>query len=331
VATLVLVHAAALGVTSILFASLVARRPAASPDGLIAPALRRWLVVACGVLVGPGAVSTLALVWTVPGGPPGLVGTRYGRFLLLQSVLLAGALVLLASVARLMSGPDRRGLTWLLAIETALGLGMTLVASVLVALSSGTHEPLVWPFRFRLAPGVTWSVASVREQVIVGVEIVVGGLLALVMAYRVRGWRPLLLAAGVGLSVLGVYKVLSAMTLDAYPTTYTRPAVAATPESIQRGRALFAAHCAVCHGAAGRGDGPGAVGLIQRPADLSASHTADHTPGDIFWWLTHGLGLAMPAFGDQLSAEERWHLVNFVRTLSAQAEAPPAKTEGGRR
>ena len=35
------------------------------------------------------------------------------------------------------------------------------------------------------------------------------------------------------------------------------------------GRSLFAANCAACHGATGRGDGPAAAGLSKAPADLS--------------------------------------------------------------
>jgi putative copper resistance protein D len=323
-----LVHAGAVGVASLLFASLVKRRAPAFPDGSIASAARWRLAAAGGLLVGPVAVSGLALVWTVPGGPPALFGTRHGRLLLVELSLLAVALVLLALVVRLTSRPDRR-LPWVLTIETLLGLGMTLVASVLIWCPAGPDDPIVWPFRFRLAPGVMWKFASVRDQVIGGAEIGVGGLLALLLAYPAKGWRPLLVSAGVGLSLLGAYRAVSAMTIDAYPTTYSRPAVAPTPASIRRGRDLFAAHCAVCHGVAGLGDGPAAAGLLQRPADLTASHTADHTPGDIFWWVTHGLGLAMPAFGDQLSSEERWHLVNFVRTLSARARPSSAKAEPG--
>jgi putative copper resistance protein D len=41
-----------------------------------------------------------------------------------------------------------------------------------------------------------------------------------------------------------------------------------------------------------------------------------HTAGDIFWWITHGLP-PMPAFGDRLGPDERWHLVNFLRSLAA--------------
>jgi hypothetical protein len=35
------------------------------------------------------------------------------------------------------------------------------------------------------------------------------------------------------------------------------------------GRALFVENCAACHGIEGRGDGPEAVGLATRPADLT--------------------------------------------------------------
>ena len=46
------------------------------------------------------------------------------------------------------------------------------------------------------------------------------------------------------------------------------------------------------------GDGPGARGLAKPPADLTARHTADHTAGDLYWWLTHGIATGpMPAFG----------------------------------
>jgi peroxiredoxin len=41
-----------------------------------------------------------------------------------------------------------------------------------------------------------------------------------------------------------------------------------------------------------------------------------HTAGDIFWWITHGRP-PMPAFGDRLDSDARWHLVNYLRALAA--------------
>ena len=56
--------------------------------------------------------------------------------------------------------------------------------------------------------------------------------------------------------------------------------------------------------------------LNPRPPDLRAHHVALHTAGDLFWWIGHGLR-QMPAFGDRLSPDERWDLVNYLRALSA--------------
>jgi putative copper resistance protein D len=88
--------------------------------------------------------------------------------------------------------------------------------------------------------------------------------------------------------------------VQANPTTYVRPSVPYTTASIATGGALYQEHCAGCHG-------------LRRTA-LAQEHTA----GDLFWWITHGIGGSkMPAFGKRLSAEQRWDLVNFMRTLEA--------------
>jgi putative copper resistance protein D len=112
------------------------------------------------------------------------------------------------------------------------------------------------------------------------------------------------------------------MAVDAYPTTYRRSTIPYQASSIASGMALFAAHCAICHGVDGMGDGPGGAGLPKRPADLTAPHTAQHTAGDLFWWITHGIPAGgMPAFGDRLSEAERWDLINFLRAIASGAQA----------
>jgi putative copper resistance protein D len=81
-------------------------------------------------------------------------------------------------------------------------------------------------------------------------------------------------------------------------------------------------HCSSCHGAGGHGDGPLAKNLPLPPADLTAPHTALHTAGDLFWWLTHGKPPGvMPGFAGQLTEEDRWDLINFLRTLSGGYQA----------
>jgi mono/diheme cytochrome c family protein len=48
---------------------------------------------------------------------------------------------------------------------------------------------------------------------------------------------------------------------------------------------------------------------------------AQHTDGDLFWWLARGIpGTPMPAYGEGLNDEERWHLVNYIRSLRQRAQ-----------
>jgi mono/diheme cytochrome c family protein len=94
--------------------------------------------------------------------------------------------------------------------------------------------------------------------------------------------------------------------------------------SLMIGGDLYAEHCAMCHGDQGRGDGPFAVTLNPRPADL-AIHTAPgkHPDSQLYAWITDGLPTtaAMPAFGTLLSDDERWHLVNYLRTFALDDES----------
>jgi putative copper resistance protein D len=269
------------------------------------------------------AASVVLLVWTVPGGPPALAGTRYGRLVLAQATLVAFALGPVASMAVPQYRAWRRPASTanvvprlgVLGSASLFGLASVAVAAALVGFPASGHEPILWPFPYRFAPAITWNSPIERSRAIVGFAILLAGLLTLVAAIRLRSVRPLLIAAGILLLAAGAYQAVISLSIDAYPTTYARPAVPDTPASVRRGRELFLANCAVCHGVDGRADGPAASRLLQLPADLTSAHTADHTPGDIFWWVTHGLGLAMPPFGDRLSVDERWDVVNFVRTL----------------
>ena len=84
-----------------------------------------------------------------------------------------------------------------------------------------------------------------------------------------------------------------------------------TSESINRGKALYDTHCAVCHGAAGHGDGLVGQKFIPPPMDLTLGYVQIQPDGQIFYTISHG-SIAMPYYRDSITVEDRWHVVNFV-------------------
>jgi mono/diheme cytochrome c family protein len=93
--------------------------------------------------------------------------------------------------------------------------------------------------------------------------------------------------------------------------------VAASAASIARGKKLFQANCASCHGAGGKGDGPAGAALSPKPADLTAM-AGSHPDGDFAWKIEHGRG-AMPAWKATLSEAQIWDTVNFIQSLAPRA------------
>jgi len=84
--------------------------------------------------------------------------------------------------------------------------------------------------------------------------------------------------------------------------------------SIQIGSNLYEINCRVCHGKTGVGDGPvGQKFATKAPVNLNEAYTQDQADGQLFFTLTRGRGL-MPLYRDALSPEERWHVINYVKT-----------------
>jgi len=310
----------------------------ASAERIAAEATRRFSAVGLGsvlLLIVTGVYNT----WTLVGSIPALLGTPYGQLLLVKLSLLLPLLGLAMvnlwyfkpHLARVVAAQQRRQtreilrrLQRRLLCEAALGVAILIIVGSLGVTPPANHVPPTWPLSFRLNWEVTRNLPDEWSRMLLGGQVALAGLLALGYAVLGRYGRRLVAGLGAAGVVAGLYVVCQAMAIDAYPTTYVRPAVPYQALSIANGSHLYQAHCAVCHGVAGYGDGPAAPTLNPRPANLTAKHTTDHTVGDIFWWLAYGMkGSAMPGFHDRLSEEERWDLINFLRTLAAAEQARP--------
>lgn len=94
---------------------------------------------------------------------------------------------------------------------------------------------------------------------------------------------------------------------------FTTP-VPASADSVQRGKYLFSITCAVCHGPAGDGKSPIAAFFKPPPFDLTGATVQQLSDQEIYVVITNGFK-SMPSQAENLNREERWDVVNYVRTL----------------
>ena len=88
-----------------------------------------------------------------------------------------------------------------------------------------------------------------------------------------------------------------------------------TQDSIGQGIVVYAKHCQICHGSRGDGDGPSSQSLGVAPTNFLNPAMQRQSDGSLFWKITVGRR-AMPNWQLQLSEEDRWHVINFLRTMT---------------
>ncbi len=88
-----------------------------------------------------------------------------------------------------------------------------------------------------------------------------------------------------------------------------------TDEGIAQGAKVYKIHCAVCHGAGGLGDGT--PGLVPPPRNLvEGQWERGGSSKELFVTLRDGMeGSSMVSF-KHLSAEDRWALVHYIRSIT---------------
>src|SRR6185295_14443400 len=101
----------------------------------------------------------------------------------------------------------------------------------------------------------------------------------------------------------------------------TKNPVATSAESIEKGKALYLertkGNCIFCHGDTGSGNEANMPKLRRKPADLTNKERMTvMTDGEVFWKISKGITGIMPAGEKRMTEEERWHVVNYVRTLA---------------
>lgn len=285
-------------------------------------------VVFVAVLVVGAAIAG----WLLTGGLPGLVGTTYGRIMIVKIALLAAMLTLAALNRFWLSrdGSSGRGLGYALIVEGTIGLVVFLAASLLATQPPGVHEDIIWPFAYRLRDNILGDAflvdAAWRSFKPLLLAFLIGIGCLLLPKWR---WQAIVIAAVIGFVWFQPPRI-GLFLQDANEASFLRSPTSYTSIAIARGAAAFVGNCASCHGNDGRGRGEQATGDPVWPPDLTAPLFADRSDGEIFWTIMHGKELqdgrqSMPGFETMLDAKTAWSLVDYIRTIaSARTISMPA-------
>ena len=137
----------------------------------------------------------------------------------------------------------------------------------------------------------------------------------------------LIVVVAVGI-VVAVMFAITSTNWKAPPEAVARPnPIPITETSIATGKSIYAERCASCHGDNGNGKGSESGRYATKPADFTDAKVMQAmTDGELFWKIAVG-NRPMPGFKKRLSEEERWQVVDYIRTFSQPqlySPVPPA-------
>jgi mono/diheme cytochrome c family protein len=136
-----------------------------------------------------------------------------------------------------------------------------------------------------------------------------------------------------GIAVFAVAIMVSSILLARDQSDWVAPPeaknlknpVPANDTTLAAGKEIYTAKCEECHGEKGDGNGDEAMMYDPKPGDFTnAQQMKQLTDGELFWKITEGKK-PMPSFKNRLTEEQRWQVVNYIRTFSKGAASAPAK------
>jgi mono/diheme cytochrome c family protein len=103
--------------------------------------------------------------------------------------------------------------------------------------------------------------------------------------------------------------------------------VPVTEDLLSRGRSRFGIFCAACHGAGGYGGSVVAANMVERrPPSLRRQELQKLPAGYYYQVISQGLG-RMPSYAAELSVDDRWAVVAYLRDLQRRPGATAEERE----
>ncbi|MEJ8814822.1 c-type cytochrome [Variovorax ureilyticus] len=190
-----------------------------------------------------------------------------------------------------------------------------------IGLAGTSHGQPAWPWPLRLSGENLPIDLGQARRLALGLGFLVTAGVAIVLACVWRRPRRYLLATVPLLLIVAPWPAAQVVLVPAYPTSFHRSPTGFSASSIALGQALYAHHCAGCHGDDGRGQTPIAASLSVWPPDLAGPLLWRRADGDLLWHVRHGMKdrqgtMTMPAFSP-LRDEDGWALIDFMKAQGA--------------
>ena len=103
--------------------------------------------------------------------------------------------------------------------------------------------------------------------------------------------------------------------------------LAVSQKVLEEGRQAYMNHCVVCHGPLANGVPTLTSAYGAKPANLQAKQFRDYPDGKIYWTIVMGKN-AMPSYAADLSEEDRWAVIHYLRALQRAQNAKPGDLDG---
>ena len=97
--------------------------------------------------------------------------------------------------------------------------------------------------------------------------------------------------------------------------------VPVTKQLLARGRERFDIYCSPCHGRTGDGQGMIVARGFKNPSTFHVDRLRNERAGYFFDVMTNGFG-QMSGYAPQITPEDRWAVVSWIRTLQASQNMP---------
>jgi len=217
---------------------------------------------------------------------------------------------------------------WALLFLQLLYRAQIALARVLHALglTGDTDGQAAWPWAHRIALETLRIDAGLTRQLAFAVAMTALAAALGCIALVSRKGRAASAIAALALAWFAPWPPASLWLAPAVPTSFQRSPDAFSVANLMRGAHLYARHCAACHGADGRGEGPLAATLAHWPPTFAGALLARRLDGELYWRMRHGArdargAASMPGFAATLGPADTWAVLDYLKALSAGSGA----------